>query len=314
MDSQHLPRTKSILVIGFGELGSAILHALQSHRLYSPEENSISVLVRPSTLSNPSPQKASQLAKFQAEGITLVPGDIEGSEDGLVTLLKSYTSVIHAGGMNLPAGSLLKLTRAVLAAGVQYYIPWQHGVDYDVIGREGGQGMFSEQIDVRDCLRAQNSTAWVVISCGIFTSFLFEDFWGVVKNLPDNKVQVTALNSWQDVVTTTAAEDIATCTAELLLCADTPVNGPVYIAGDTLTYEEFADVVGQSLRREVVKKVWPLEYLREESLKDPADKLKRYRVVFAEGKGLSWPKETTWNAQRGLKLMGVEDWIRKNLA
>ncbi|KAJ9635665.1 hypothetical protein H2204_005625 [Knufia peltigerae] len=315
MTSQLNPRTKSILVIGSGELGSAILQALLSHSLYDAKVSSISLLVRPSTLSNPSPEKARQQAEFRALGVRLVPGDIEASQDELTALFRPYTSVLHAGGMALPAGSLLKLTRAVLAAEVQYYVPWQHGVDYDVIGRQGGQGMFSEQIDVRNLLRAQSSTAWVVLSCGIFMSFLFEEFWGVVKKLPDNdnKVQVTALNSWEDVITTTRAEDIALCTAELVYRADAPINKPVYIAGDTMTYGQFADVVGRALNREVVKKVWPLAFLREESQRDPGDKLKRYRVVFAEGKGLSWPKEETWSAQLGLKLMGVEEWIRQNL-
>ncbi|KAL6244001.1 hypothetical protein RBB50_008870 [Rhinocladiella similis] len=312
MTSQLPARTKSILVIGSGELGSAILQGLLSHPLYDARASSISLLVRPTTLSSPSPEKAKQQVEFQALGIKLVAGDIEASQDELTALFQPYTSVLHAGGMALPAGSLLKLTRAVLAAGVQYYAPWQHGVDYDVIGRQGGQGMFSEQIDVRDLLRAQSSTAWVVISCGIFTSFLFEDFWGVVKKLPGNKVQVTALNSWEDIITTTRADDIARCTAELVFNADAPVNEPVYIAGDTLTYGQFADVVGRALNREVIRQAWPLGYLREESQKDPEDKLKRYRVVFAEGRGLSWPKEETWSAQRGLKLMGVEEWIRQH--
>ncbi|KIW12044.1 hypothetical protein PV08_09318 [Exophiala spinifera] len=314
MTSQLPPWTKSILVIGSGELGSAILQALLSHSLYNAAVSSISLLVRPSTLSNPSPEKAKQQAEFRELGVKLVPGDIEVSQDDLTALFQPYTSVLHAGGMSLPAGSLVKLTRAILAAGVQYYVPWQHGVDYDVIGRQGGQGMFSEQIDVRDLLRAQSSTAWVVLSCGVFTSFLFEDFWGVVKKLPGDKVQVTALNSWEDVITTTRAEDIARCTAELIFSAAAPVNKPVYIAGDTLTYGQFADAVGRALNREVVRQVWPLEYLRAESRKDPADKLKRYRVVFAEGRGLSWPKEKTWNAQRGWELMGVEEWIRQNFA
>ena len=153
-------------------------------------------------------------------------------------------------------------------------------------------------------------------------SFLFQEFWGVVvvrrpRSPPDDgKVRITALNSWDDVVTTTTAEDIARCTAELMYykndAADTPVNGPVYIAGDTLTYGQLAEVVGRAMGREVVRQVWPLEDLRKESLMDPGDKIKRYRVVFAEGKGLSWPKEETWSAKHGMDLMGVEEWVRRN--
>ncbi|KAK5462544.1 hypothetical protein LTS15_002256 [Exophiala xenobiotica] len=319
MSPEPTPRTRSILVIGAGELGLAILHALISHPHYNPQATSITLLVRPSTLSNPSPEKGKQQSDLRALGINLAPGDVESSAEELTALFRPYSSVIHAGGMALPPGSLLKVTRAILAAGVQYYVPWQHGVDYDAITRQGGQGMFAEQIDVRDLLRSQNSTQWVVLSCGIFMSFLFQEFWGVVLRLPDDgkgkgKVQVTALNSWDDLITTTTAEDIARCTAELIYNANTPVNTPVYIAGDTLTYGQFAEVVGRAMGREVVGQVWPLSYLRNESQIDPEDKMKRYRVVFAERKGLSWPKEETWSAKRGMDLMGVEEWVRKNFA
>lgn len=312
------PRTQSILVLGAGELGSAILDALTSHESYTAASTKLTLMVRPSSLSDPPPEKAAQHAGFRARGITLAAGDVAASsQDELTALFRPYTAVLHAGGMGLPAGTLLKVSRAVLAAGgVRYYMPWQHGVDYDVITREGGQGMFAEQVDVRDLLRGQTGTDWVVVSCGIFMSFLFEDFWGVVKRGSEGEtnpsIQVTALNSWTDLITTTAAEDIAKCTAELLFSPDAPVNMPVYIAGDTLTYAEFADAVARATDQQVVRRVWPLEYLREESKNDPADVLKRYRVVFAEGRGLSWPKEGTWSAKRGMQLEGVEDWVKKN--
>jgi len=66
------------------------------------------------------------------------------------------------------------LARAVLDAGVRRYVPWQFGVDYDVIGRGSAQDLFDEQLDVRDALRSQSGTEWVIISTGMFTSFLFE--------------------------------------------------------------------------------------------------------------------------------------------
>jgi hypothetical protein len=267
MSPEPTPRTRSILVIGAGELGSAILHALISHPHYNPQATSITLLVRHSTLANPSPEKGKQQSDLRALGINLAPGDVESSEEELTALFRPYSAVIHAGGMALPPGSLLKVTRAILAAGVQYYVPWQHGVDYDAITRQGGQGMFDEQIDVRDLLRSQSPTQWVVLSCGIFMSFLFQEVWGVVLRLPDDgkgkgKVQVTALNSWDDLITTTTAEDIARCTAELIYNANTPVNTPLYIAGDTLTYGQFAEVVVRAMGREVVGQVWPLSYLR----------------------------------------------------
>ena len=321
-------RTQSILVIGAGELGQAILEGILSHSDYLPSTTTLTLMIRPASLNNPSPSKENQQSHLRSRGVKIIPGDIEAlSQVELTDLLRNggFTSVIHAGGMTLPPGTMLKLGRAVIDAKIQYYVPWQHGVDYDLIGREGGQGMFSEQIDVRDLLRAQHGTDWVVLSCGIFMSFLFEDFWGIVKRLPpdgDNgnqkeKIQVTALNSWDNLITTTTAEDIGKCTAQLIFTHDSPVNKPVFIAGDTLTYADFADTIARVMTErgiEVVRNVWSLEYLREQSQRDPEDKLKRYRVVFAEGMGLSWEKEGTWSAQQGVQMMGVEEWVRRNWA
>ncbi|OAP64728.1 hypothetical protein AYL99_00700 [Fonsecaea erecta] len=337
------PRTKSILVLGAGELGLAMLHAILAHPRFSPATTTrLTLLIRPRSLAHPTPAQQALQAELRSRGVDIIAGDIEASSQAaLAALFAPFTAVIHAGGMTLPRGTVTKVTRAVLEARVPYYVPWQYGVDYDVIGREGGQGMFSEQIDVRELLRGQETTTtdWVIVSCGIFMSFLFEDFWGVVKRLPSppasssaiegnraaaaaagrEKIQITALNSWDDLITTTTAADIGKCTAELLFTPDAPVNTPVYIAGDTLTYRELADTIERAVAdvdvgvdSEVVRQVWPLGHLRAESEADPGDMIKRYRVVFAEGKGLSWPKgeERTWSARQGFKMVGVDEYVR----
>lgn len=87
------------------------------------------------------------------------------------------------------------------------------------------------------------------------------------------------------------------------------MNQPVYIAGDTLSYDEFADVIGRTTGKQIVRRVWPVGFLRDESRRDPGDKLKRYRVVFAEGVGLSWPRESTWSANMGMRMVGVEEYV-----
>lgn len=212
-----------------------------------------------------------------------------------------------------------KITNAVIHAGVGLYIPWQFGVDYDVIGASGGMGLFEEQYLIRQKLRGQTGTQWVVVSCGVFMSFLFEGLWGVVGRVEEGekaekaeKVKVTALNSWDDWITATTAEDIGVCTAKLVLDANEVRNEPVYIAGETLTYRDFADTVERVTGREVVREVWPLEMLKEKARMEPENKLRKYHVVFSEGQGLSWPKETTWNVERGVEMMGVEEWMRNN--
>jgi len=143
-------------------------------------------------------------------------------------------------------------------------------------------------------------------------SFLFEDFWGWVTRQGDGTVKVTALNSWDDWITTTSAEDIGKCTAELVLNDKESRDGPIYIAGDTLTYRELADVVQQGTGKTVVRDVWPLEYLKSESQKEPDNKIRKYHVVFSEGRGLSWPKEGTWNGRRGMQMQDTTSWIKQN--
>lgn len=150
--------TNSILVLGAGELGHAILSSLLDNpRFNTPPPSSsstttITLLVRPASLTSPSPAKLKQQNGYRAQGIRLISGDTENDTQATLTeTFKAYTTVIHAGGMDSPGGTMTKITRAVLDAGVGLYMPWQHGVDYDAIGREGGQGLFSEQVGYESC-------------------------------------------------------------------------------------------------------------------------------------------------------------------
>lgn len=200
----------------------------------------------------------------------------------------------------------------MLAAGVRRYYPWQFGLDYDVIGRGSTQPLFDEQLDVRDLLRKnQDTTEWVIVSTGVFTSFLFEPFWGV---LDQEKGVVRAFGSWENRVTATAPEDIARCMAEIVLVDYENVrNEVVYLAGDTVSYGRLADVVENVLGRKSQREVWTLERLREELKADPGNQIKRYRPIWAEGRGVAWSVEESYNARKGIKMMGVEDWARKVL-
>ncbi len=53
--------------------------------------------------------------------------------------------------------------------------------------------------------------------------------------------------------------------------------------------------------------------LKDDLAKDPSNPIKKYRVVFAEGRGVSWDVGKTFNAQRGIAVMSVEQWARENL-
>lgn len=303
----------SILVLGAGELGKAVLEALTLNPRYSPDDTPVTVMLRPSSVNTSSPEGQARLQKIHELGVSIIAGDTESdSESKLTQTFAPFSIVIHAGGLTSAEGTQRKITKAVLAAGVRLYLPWQFGVDYDVIGPSGGFGLFAEAYGVRQLLRSQSKTQWVIVSNGIFTSLLFEDHWGVVKKLDDGKIRITALNSWDDWITATDARDIGSCTAELVLNDEGPRDQAVYIAGDTLTYREFADVVERETGKEVVREVWPLEELKEKAKQDPYDKLRKYHVVFSEGKGLSWPKDKTWNDERGEKYQDIAGWIREN--
>ncbi|ETN36673.1 uncharacterized protein HMPREF1541_08951 [Cyphellophora europaea CBS 101466] len=311
---------KPILILGAGELGGAIISALLSHPAYDPTTTPLTLVLRPSTLASPPPTRASELAHYRAHSISLLGADIDAtSGSDLSSLFAPFDTVIHAGGMLAPRGTQAKVTDAVLAARVRRYIPWQHGVDYDVIGPEAGKGLFAEQCGVRRRLRAQRDTAWVIVSCGIFMSFLFEGAWGVVVPLEGGqgkdeevKVKVTALGSWEDGITATTAEDIGKTCARLLLDdgEEKEWGKPVFIAGETLTYSQLADVVGQVTGKEVVKELWDRERFARELEANPEDKLWKYRAVFGGGRGVSWPASETWSQQRGMNMQGVGEWLK----
>ncbi|KAL4744372.1 hypothetical protein BDW72DRAFT_188659 [Aspergillus terricola var. indicus] len=303
---------KNILVLGAGELGTEILLSLAQHPAISSETN-ISVVLRPSSITSPGPSKAVELERLKANNITLVPADIStSSQSTLSSLFSAYDTVISATGFSAGRGTQLKLARAVLDAGVLRYIPWQFGVDYDIIGRGSAQDLFDEQLDVRDLLRSQYRTKWVIISTGMFTSFLFERAFGVVDA---EKRVVTALGSWENRVTVTAPVDIGRVTAEVVL--EESFGDPdnvVYVAGDTVSYGRVAEIVESVIGRAFDRRVRTVDTARRYLAQEPENGLFKYQIVFGEGRGVAWDAEKTWNAQRGMRLQTAAEWARENLA
>ncbi|CEL11540.1 hypothetical protein ASPCAL14641 [Aspergillus calidoustus] len=304
-----------ILVIGAGELGTQVLHFLANHPNRNPTDTQISVLLRPSTLSSTDPTKIAKSTALGNLSIALVPGDIAtASELSLSTLFKNYDTVIGCTGFAAGPGTQIKLARAVLAAGTPRYIPWQFGVDYDVIGRGSAQDLFDEQLDVRTLLRSQSKTKWVIVSTGMFTSFLFEPGFGVVDFVAS---QVVALGGWENRVTVTAVEDIGKFTAEIVLgihqSEEVFANQPVRVAGDTISYGQLAELVERVTGRKFTRKVRTVQAAKEDLKREPGNALYKYQVVFGEGRGVAWDLEETWNYKLGIKGVMAEEWARKNL-
>ncbi|GJH31962.1 NmrA family NAD(P)-binding protein [Paraburkholderia hospita] len=298
-----------ILILGAGELGMSVLRNLA--RRAGSSALSISVLLRPSTIQSTDALKQRDIDELRALGIEPVPGDLAAdSVDTLAALFQRFDTVVSCTGFVGGKGVQLKIARAALDAGVPRFFPWQFGVDYDVIGRGSAQDLFDEQLDVRDLLRAQTRTDWVIVSTGMFTSFLFEPSFGVVDV---ERGIVRALGSWDNAVTVTTAEDIGVLTTEILLAEPRISRRVVHVAGETIGYRELADKLDAFTGRKFERVEWTVPNLKQELTLDPDNGLKKYRVVFAEGKGVAWDAQETFNVQRGIAVENVGQWMRRNL-
>lgn len=303
--------SRNILVLGAGELGLPVLRNL-ARRAKSVAGSKISVLLRASAVESSEPAKQRDISEIRSLGIEIVLGDlVKSSIDELAVVFARYDTVIgcagYAAGINTP----MKLARAALQSGIPRYFPWQFGVDFDVIGRGGPQDIFDAQLDVRELLRSQNQTEWVIISTGMFMSYLFEPEFGVVDLHND---AVHALGSLDTAVTLTTPDDIGALTAEVVFAQPRIRNEIVYLAGDTVTYGEVADKLEAGLGRSFTRSVWTEQYLLDELARDPQNMMSKYRAAFAQGRGMSWAKSGTFNQRRSIPVTGVSSWINANLA
>ncbi len=305
MQPTPLATTDSILVLGAGELGMAMLH-----ELVTLPGARVTVMLRPSALAATSVEKRQLLDVLDQLGVAVVTADVlSDSEAALAALFSNFDVLVGCLGFVAGPGMQLKLTRAALRSDLKHYVPWQFGVDYDQIGYGSPQDLFDEQLDVRQLLRAQSRLQWQIIATGMFTSFLFEPAFGVV-DLQHNVVR--ALGSWDTAVTVTTPRDIARLTAAILFEPQL-VNRVIFTAGDTLTYRQLADLVEQSFGRRVERVECSVAMLEAELAAAPKDPMCKYRAVFAEGRGVAWPKAQTYNAERQIETTTVSEWLMEQL-
>jgi hypothetical protein len=299
------------LVLGAGELGHPVVRAL-AQRAAETDDTTVSILLRPDRLRDDNPTTAILRDELTALDIGIEAADIAtATVEDLAEIFRRFDTVVSCVGFAAGERTQLKLARAALMARVKRHVPWQFGVDYDLIGRGSPQNLFDEQLDVRDLLRAQDDTEWIIISTGMFTSFLFEPSFGVVDLAADT---VHALGGLDNAVTVTTPDDIGELTAEILFTQPPIPNQVVYLAGDTITYNELADVVERVLNTTVQREGWTVPQLMADLAADPTDNMKKYRAVFAQGRGVAWDKSTSFNAQHGIVTTTTEQWARANLA
>lgn len=305
--------TQKVLVLGAGELGIAMLESLAVHPLRGDAK--ISVLLRQATIDSEAPDKKRRTQHLRALGVDFEAADVEAaSASELASVFEGYDTVVGCTGMYAPPGTQVKISEAALgASSVTRFFPWQYGMDYDAIGAGSSQDLFDEQIEVRAKLRAQEKTKWTIVSTGLFMSFLFLADFGVV----DLKGRTArALGDWGNRMTLTTPEDIGHVTADVILDPREYAEGSqvVYVAGDTLSYRQIADMVdarfaseGGSFKREL----WDLAELSKQLAADGSNALVKYRDTFAQGRGVSWEMEQTVNYQRGIPMTDVKAYLEE---
>ncbi|HEX7912804.1 MAG TPA: aromatic alcohol reductase [Paraburkholderia sp.] len=302
--------SQNILVLGAGELGLPVLRNL-ARRAKDVDGAEINVLLRASAVESSAPGKRHDIAEIRDLGIEIVVGDlVKSSIDELAVIFARYDSVIGSAGYAAGIDTPMKLARAALQARIPRYFPWQFGVDFDVIGRGSPQDIFDAQLDVRELLRSQHQTEWVIISTGMFMSYLFEPDFGVVDLQND---AVHALGSLDTAVTLTTPDDIGALTAAIVFAKPRIRNEIVYLAGDTVTYGEVADKLQAALGRPFSRSEWSVQYLLDELARDPHDMMRKYRAAFAQGRGVAWDKSGTFNQHRAIPVTDVASWINANL-
>lgn len=303
-------QSRNILVLGAGELGMPVLRNL-ARRAKTIEGARISVLLRASAVQADAPAKQRDIAEIRDAGIEIVLGDLVNSSiEELASVFAGYDTVIGCAGYAAGIDTPMKLAKAALQSGIPRYFPWQFGVDFEAIGRGSPQDIFDAQLDVRELLRSQSKMDWVIISTGMFMSYLFEPEFGVV-DLKNSEVH--ALGSLDTAVTLTTPDDIGKLTAEIVFFEPTIRNEIVFLAGDTVTYGQVADKLEAGLGRSFQRSEWTVPFLIGQLANDPKNMMRKYRAAFAMGRGYSWDKADTFNERHAIPVTDIDTWIAANL-
>lgn len=301
----NISSNDSILVIGAGELGIAMINAFV--KALKTNKGALSVLLRKESIETLDEQKSLRLNEFKTNDVGVVTGDLQkDSIEKLSDIFSKFGTVINCSGFVGGAGTQIKITKAVLNANVRRYVPWQFGVDYDVVGKESGQPVWDEQYDVRELLRSQDITNWIIVSTGIFTSYLFSAGFGIV-NL-DNKT-VNALGDWNYKITVTTPEDIGRLTAEIVFFTPDIKNEVVFVAGDTLSYDELANVTESVLGESFNRQLLSISDLNMAVEQDKNNLAAKYRVAFARSDGVAWDRTSTFNFRQKIEVSDVKNWL-----
>jgi hypothetical protein len=105
---------------------------------------------------------------------------------------------------------------------------------------------------------------------------------------------------------------IGRAVAEVVFEPEGTEDRVVYVAGDTVSYGEVADIVEAGFGGGFKRELWDREYLRKRLEQEPEDLMLKYQNVFGAGVGVSWEMEKTLNYQRRLKLTDLRKYVEEN--
>ncbi|WP_193560196.1 hypothetical protein [Hymenobacter nivis] len=159
-------------------------------------------------------------------------------------------------------------------------------------------------------LQPQAATESCIISTGMFVSYLLEPKFGVVDI---TKSEMQALGSLDTAVTLTTPDNVGLLTAETMFAETTIKNEVVLLGGDAVTYGEVADKLAAALHRPFGRLEWTVPLLMEDLVRDPQNMMRKYRAAFAQGRGVAWPKDGTFNQRHALLVTDVAAWMDANL-
>jgi len=121
------------------------------------------------------------------------------------------------------------------------------------------------------------------------------------------------LGSWDTRLSVTTPRDIGRVAAAIVYDPRDISRQVVYVAGDTVSYADVADLVearfgsgGGEWKREL----WDMQTLKGRLRDNPDDGMVKYQNVFGAGKGVAWDMASTVNVQRKMQMQTVEDYLR----
>lgn len=117
MKTDNFNHAEKVLVLGAGQLGAAVLDALVPAVI--ERQGTVSVIVSPAAWDEAGQLRSANHQALADAGATFLAVDIAGSAmETLADQFRGFTTVINCMGFVAGPGTQLKITRAVLAAGV----------------------------------------------------------------------------------------------------------------------------------------------------------------------------------------------------